>query len=1025
MRRNRRRMAGVLAALAFAAGAGAAEYSWEQPHAKVLPTGDLEWAPEPFAFEKGESPRYIDFDGGDDGNDGLTRETAWKHHPLDPAAQGAAKAGAGPHTYVFRRGVVYRGSLRGRLEGRESEPVFLTSDPAWGTGEAVIAGSERIANWTRGAGRADMPDADRVWRAELDFAPRSVWLVRGPDVTRLALARTPNWTVSDPQDVMSEWWTWEQPEWWTDKNKTEVGGTKMHLGIDRRHLTGRPGDYEGGLVWSEWGIVMGTPFPALIERFDPATKGIAFQGFWYNDSGKIITGNRYFLEDKPNFLDAPGEFWFDRRGEGGVLYVRLPGDADPNAAQVEAARRINLVDLEVARHVRIRGLTFRFANVYWDLTARGFVHRDVESAAIRLLGSGDDIRVDHCRFEYVNKAVRLKAQGDADRLDRVVVADNDVRFTDHGAIEIEDSSRWAKNDPPFGELGDVRVFRNRLHEIGRRPFRSDSAHAVCVNFAETLEVAGNMLDRTYGSGLFIFTGKGSGQTRDRPLARTLIHHNKAVQTLLAANDWGGIETWQGGPTYVFDNISGDPNGYWNWHYNPKEANTARLGYAYYLDGSFKNYHFNNIAWGASNDLTSPRCNNTAFYHAVPTVLNAFVNNTVYRFADGSAWSPAGGRQLYLGNLWIDIRRRVFAHGKQKEDQGAVYDHYPLETVGYARNVFHGLGGSLGSLEGSGSGDTDLAGFQAAAAARKLLASEVGVLADAPPVRDAAAHDFRPVAGGAAADRGAKMFVPWGLARMVGEWNFRRDNADPAVAIDEHWYMSPGVVGREKYRELPRFDLRGVNVRAEDYVEGPLENWTAGAVRLNGRDQHFALAAAAPLAGLPGPHDAAASILVEIHFRTAPGHAGGALVNDLGERGYELSVTAGGALAFLVRADGEACATSPAPVNDGRWHHAIAERDGASNAVRLYVDGRLAAEASAAPGGSLRNAADLLVGARPDGAHFAGEVEFLRIALGTLADAKTTIEELYAWEFDGPFLRDFTGARRPEGAWTAGALEAAP
>ncbi len=39
---------------------------------------------------------------------------------------------------------------------------------------------------------------------------------------------------------------------------------------------------------------------------------------------------------------------------------------------------------------------------------------------------------------------------------------------------------------------------------------------------------------------------------------------------------------------------------------------------------------------------------------------------------------------------------------------------------------------------------------------------------------------------------------------------------------------------------------------------------------------------------------------------------------------------------------------------------------------------------------------------------------MRIALGTLADAHTTIDELYAWQFDGPFLRDFAG-RKPSGA----------
>ena len=32
-------------------------WSWQKPQAKVLPTGDLEWAPEPFAFRPGASVR--------------------------------------------------------------------------------------------------------------------------------------------------------------------------------------------------------------------------------------------------------------------------------------------------------------------------------------------------------------------------------------------------------------------------------------------------------------------------------------------------------------------------------------------------------------------------------------------------------------------------------------------------------------------------------------------------------------------------------------------------------------------------------------------------------------------------------------------------------------------------------------------------------------------------------------------------------------------------------------------------------
>jgi hypothetical protein len=41
---------------------------------------------------------------------------------------------------------------------------------------------------------------------------------------------------------------------------------------------------------------------------------------------------------------------------------------------------------------------------------------------------------------------------------------------------------------------------------------------------------------------------------------------------------------------------------------------------------------------------------------------------------------------------------------------------------------------------------------------------------------------------------------------------------------------------------------------------------------------------------------------------------------------------------------------------------------------------------------------------------------------TLADAKTTIDELYAWEFIGPFLYDFTGRERPADGGEAGAID---
>jgi hypothetical protein len=187
-------------------------FSWETPPARVLATGDLAWAPEPFRFTPGPSVRYIDFAAGDDRRDGRTPATAWKHHPWDSAAAAQARATTGVHTYVFKRGTVYRGRLVARDSGRPGEPIRLTSDPAWGEGEAVLSGAERIAGgWTRAATHPDLPAAarGRVWYRDLDYTPRTLWLLRGGAITRLPLARMPNWKISDPEDIKSEWWSWD------------------------------------------------------------------------------------------------------------------------------------------------------------------------------------------------------------------------------------------------------------------------------------------------------------------------------------------------------------------------------------------------------------------------------------------------------------------------------------------------------------------------------------------------------------------------------------------------------------------------------------------------------------------------------------------------------------------------------------------------------------------------------------------------------------------------------------------------
>ncbi|GMV81168.1 MAG: hypothetical protein AMXMBFR7_23520 [Planctomycetota bacterium] len=1047
-----------LAVMAVAHGGEA--YSWATAHAETTASGDLKWTPAAYRFEAGASVKYIDYAGGDDTAAG-TKDAPWKHHPWDPQAAGQSKACTGIHTYVFKRGVVYRGELRNAQSGETGNPMRLTSDPNWGQGEAVICGSEQVKNWKQGEAHAEIPDGAKVWHADLDYLPRNVWLVEGEKITRLNLARIPNWKVSNPEDVMSEWWEWEQPEWWKDLNKTTVNKREMHLGIDKKNLTQDAKFYEGAIVRSEWGIVMGTPYPTKVESFDAAKKGIAFQGPWFGTSGKIITANRYYLEDKPNFLDEAGEFWFERKGEGGRLYARMPGDADPNGLQVEVGKRYEMIldpaaseapdrmdifpeeqkakmNVTGVKHLEVSGLTFRFTNTWWDLEHPEWMHKCVPNACIRLRGSCDDVTIRHCSFEHVGRGVSVAGIEGRCATGTVTVSDSSFRYTDLGAVLLSRGS---------GTFEKALVLRNNFEMVGQRPHRQDHGHNVQVNFAVEQEVAGNIMHRCYGSGIFVFGGKQGGQSGESPLSRVLIHHNKVVDSLLAANDWGGIETWQGGPFYLYNNISGNPGGFWNW--NAVKGKNARLGFAYYHDGAFKNYNFNNIAWGKSSDPNSPLCAAVAYYEAVPTVQNSFFQNTIYRFRESSNWSPRGGYHKWIGNVYEDISSYVFAHGKLKEDKGEAANEHPHETNAFARNVFHKTSNEFAIFEQKARKLESFAAFQSALAERKAMASSLGVESTAPVLKDPANFDFSPAPGSAAIDAGAKYFVPWSLYGVVAEWNFVPAGNDPGVILDEHWYMTEYDLDRHDYHSKhPRYPLKVAGASAADYETGALEDWAPGALKLNGKDR-FAAAAHADMTKpfavkktvgkgknqktvdetyegerLKTPDIHKSNFLIEAYFKIDADTGAGVLVRKRAERGYALETGADGKLVFAAQSESATFQIkSSVKVNDGKWHHAVAESDRAAKTLTLYLNGKKDAEGEGPDAGAaLNNGADLYVGGTPKGECLSGAVDFVRIAHGTLKDARTNIAELYAWQFDGPFLRDFTG-RKPTGkARDAGAVE---
>jgi hypothetical protein len=1040
--------------------AAPARWSWQQPNVTVVNTGDLRWAPKPFVFLTTGSIRYIDYDSGNDQNDGASKKTPWKHHPWDPQAGGLAKAGTGSLTYVFKQGVVYRGELDANESGTEEQPITLTRDPSWGSGPAIICGSESVCGWKLGPDSPLIPEPEKVWFVDLDWTPRCVWMVDEIDaVTRVALARTPNWTITNPDDIKSEWWTWKNPEKPFD-NYTNISGQRRHLAFDIDHInTNQSQDYyQGAIVWTTKGWVMGNPFPARVLAVDREKGSLAFAGQWGGEPVyKIIRGCQYYLEDKPQYLDSPGEFWFDRKGKGGRLYLRLPHDRDPNGVRVEVAKRVHMVESRGMRHVRIRGLTFRFANAYWNAIAAPYwvshENEDVQPGCVRLLGSGSDIQVSSCVFEHVQKGVRLKATGREDAIDQILIEDNVFSDADSGGVELSDSTTYGEVAPPMGRLYDVKVLRNRFENIGLRPDLFGEGVGLEVQYAQSAEVAGNIFSNICAQGIDVHGAKESGAATDRPFVRILIHHNKAVETLLNVDDFGGIETWQGGPAYVYDNLSGNPGGYRSWDHELNPNSESRFGHAYYLDGAFKNYYFNNIAWGKSKGPAGKLANTAAFQEII-SYQNTFFNNTIYNFVTGSRrQAPQAGRVKFLANVWQDIGLRVFRDADpartlkagNEADAGPKREEFAIETDAYARNVFYNIGDSFGVLEPSGRWLESLEAFRNVLQSYRPLAGEVGQIAVKAPLRDAASHDFRPAKGSAANGLGAKVFVPWSLAETVAEWNFCLIEGDPSRILDEHWSMSPYYTARDDYYKVPTYPLKGMHISGSDYQPGPLENWCSGALHFNGQDQYAVLThdvIAKPIkieargrdtniqrlvtgAELSSPEIYSSSFLIEAVFKTTLRDRAAILIEKMRDSGWKMEVTPAGQIQFTAQpgTERQVSLTSRARINDGKWHHVLAESDRKVSTFVLYIDGKADVRSPGLSADvSLANEADLLVGGSPAGEYFQGSIDFMRIARSSLAESKTTIGELYAWEFNGPFLEDFTGKRRSAKGSCAGALD---
>ncbi|NOY83112.1 MAG: hypothetical protein GXP31_19115 [Kiritimatiellaeota bacterium] len=1057
---------------------------------------------------------FIDFENGDDRNSGA-RDAPWRHHPWDKNATGNAAEARGVATYVFKKGVIYRGSLVARDSGEPGNPIVLTAEPNWGKGKAWIFGSERIvAGWKRCNDKqcAKIPKKTRgaTWYQDLtlDYVPMMAYELRGSTVTAMNIARAPNWTISDPDDPRKEWWEFTNTiveyritldnvdgfkvgdavfgsgKWvdrWGDKLNIDQGVNRIvDLGDnwiivrvekkkkgefskdakvtngktthtiqkikkesrrfqDRLHLTQSAPDYwRGGVIWFEGSATMPIPRIAVIDGYDPARNEISFESRWGADQYC-----RYFIEGLPQLLDATNEWCYVKNGRNkGRIYIRLNQNRNPNTAIIEIAKHRTFLSIDGRKHILVRNLHLRFFNAYDSREPYKARNPMYYSSVFRITGDSGDISILECEIEHSSQGISLFPNGSNQLLDDFKFNRNRIADLECNAITCSLTEQmWELRNK--GVIGSVRQSRikhvqvsgNRIQNCGFRTQNFNPVGVIGLRGAELVEISHNIVDTAYEPGILVKNGGYYEQQwhhyrMDYPLSRTFIFGNVVTNTVLAAQDYGGIASWHGGPVYIYNNISGNAVGakYAEKKKFPNKKDWYRTGCyapAIYLDQGYKHYVFNNILWGKNNNENDWIYNSVAFNEA-EGFMNVVFNNTMYNCAVGlHKGMGMHNRCYYLNNLFIAIGERYIDQEVYGKNIGEALQY---DSLAYAGNVFCGHGrGVFGRLR-AGKDFSTLSDWVRNLKKQKAMVAGTGVVTGAPQVMDAEKHDFRPRRAAVCIDKAKKVFVPWGLYKVVGEWGFYQHPADVTRILDEHINWNKDWSTRVEVRagRTPRYDLKAHGVGGSNFRAGILEDWVKGALSLDGERQYCSLEAReCRLLDMD-----ANNFLVEVVVLVPQNETDGPLVVKRDRaKGYSLLVE-GGRLKMRLDFGTETCSRwSAVRINDGQWRHVVVEVDrNKQEGINIYVDGKLR---NGRFGGrmnadtSLRNSGDFNVGRDGTGGYLACTLDFLRVSRGTLAQAETTIEELYDWEFNGPFLKDFYGRPTLGKARDTGAIEYVP
>lgn len=558
-------------------------------------------------------------------------------------------------TYEIEKPIV----LSEEDSGRSSEaPLLITAAPG---AEVVISGGRKISGW-----KQDEKNR-RLWHIELPEGKQGGLYFRQLfiDGERKQRARTPNDGYFRIQG--------DSPQDKPVKIKFAGEDIKPHWAED--------GDVElvALLAWAD--------IRMQVRSVDTNMRVATLSG---NPRPSNKEANaRYFIENAADALDAPGEWYLNKKTCVLSYWAKEGEDMIKADTVIPIARELFLLKGRAEKpikHVIIRGVTF--AHTDWDMPETGYADTQavVATRGEVSIEYAQDITIEECNFLHLAGYALDLAKG----AQRVRVIGNEMRDIGGGGIRIGETGRPAN---AAEENHSHLITDNHIHQLGRV---YPPAVGVFIMQSATNKVAHNHIHDLYYTAISVGWNWGY---RESPCRENIIEYNHMHhigQAMLS--DMGAVYTLGPQPgTVVRNNIIHDVDAfkYGGWGLYTDEGSTGiimenNLVYRCKHAGFHQHYGKENVI--RNNIFAFNRENQIMRTRPEPHISFYFTNNIVYYDAGnllGSNWS--NDNYVMDNNIYFDARQPGatnlnFSGASFAEWKGRGHDQNSLITNPYFKDA---------------------------------------------------------------------------------------------------------------------------------------------------------------------------------------------------------------------------------------------------------------------------------------------------------------------------------------------------